>query len=383
MAERIDNMNDQQSDKHLPTSFVELQKEFQEQVIRNETQYNRWAEQPAEVPWEVRFRSLIATTATKVLIPLIGFIVGWLILASSGVRFYDVRTGFECLKLDQELGSVRAPCVGAEGVIATVAKWLSYPDFNLSFLPAGIPILLFMILAWYVLRGWEFLWKAWDDPRDYNFYKRYAASGIFIFRSALLVLIIASIPLIAGMWPTSYSFVFFVSVSIVGLCIWFVLDIVTSMLEEKQKFEELKPSDKTVRSLWLDTLRFGRLISVLPLALFIAYYVHNWITDIDPLVYYFLAIGLYVLVGVLAGYVLLLVAHVAYKAWLEPYDRKHFNSATELVNKPQDHLIYDQEGGGIHKYQNHLASLTYVKPYRRLILRASLSLIGLLARFPF
>jgi len=80
------------------------------------------------------------------------------------------------------------------------------------------------------------------------------------------------------------------------------------------------------------------------------------------------------------GWVLLLMIRC-----LELWDARRFVSATELLTRRFDRAsVYQREEGGIHKYQNHLASVTYVKPgVRRWFLRVTLFLINLLARFWF
>jgi hypothetical protein len=46
-------------ESNAPTTFLDLQRELQQKVIRNRPA-NRWAEQPAVVPWEVAQRTLVA-----------------------------------------------------------------------------------------------------------------------------------------------------------------------------------------------------------------------------------------------------------------------------------------------------------------------------------
>jgi hypothetical protein len=70
---------------------------------------------------------------------------------------------------------------------------------------------------------------------------------------------------------------------------------------------------------------------------------------------------------------------------IERRDPGLYASASDLVTKKPNTSVYRREDGGVNKYQNHLASLTYVKPglLRACFLRATLFVIGLLSRFWF
>jgi hypothetical protein len=93
-----------------------------------------------------------------------------------------------------------------------------------------------------------------------------------------------------------------------------------------------------------------------------------------------LVVTIYVVAGILTFYVAALFVFLVIRG-IELADRRRFAAATELT-KPADSSAYEREEGGVNKYQNHLASLTYVKPglIRVTLLRITLFVIGLLAR---
>ena len=100
-----------------------------------------------------------------------------------------------------------------------------------------------------------------------------------------------------------------------------------------------------------------------------------------------LVLVFYILVGVLTAYILGFVSLLVVRC-LELADRRRFAPATELVTRTDNDArvsVYEREEGGVNRYQNHLASLTYVKPgiLRAGLLRLTLLAIGLLSRFWF
>ena len=81
--ELVHHVCQRRSERDPPTTFLELQRELQREVIRKQPN-NRWAEQPAVPPWEVTWRSLVAASVGLALLTaacgvgaLALFFLGW------------------------------------------------------------------------------------------------------------------------------------------------------------------------------------------------------------------------------------------------------------------------------------------------------------------
>ena len=77
--------------------------------------------------------------------------------------------------------------------------------------------------------------------------------------------------------------------------------------------------------------------------------------------YVVLTLAFYIFVGVITVYILvgLLFLLVRFREYRE---NRHFSPATKITQSETPPLVYEREESGVNKYQNHLASLTYVKP---------------------
>ena len=105
----------------------------------------------------------------------------------------------------------------------------------------------------------------------------------------------------------------------------------------------------------------------------------------NRLIYQGLLIAAYALIGVVVlyalGVLLLLIAHGR-----ELMDKRQFEEPVALVARSAENAKkYEREEGGNNRFQNHLASLTLVKPgfVHGIALRGTLFLINLLSRFWF
>ncbi len=103
------------------------------------------------------------------------------------------------------------------------------------------------------------------------------------------------------------------------------------------------------------------------------------------LIYGCLVVVFWALIGVFVVYALVIAAMMIVRA-LEIADRWRYRTPEELIARAGINARkYDREEGGINRFQNHLASLTRVKPgpVRAVMLRLTLFAINLLARFWF
>jgi len=162
--------------------------------------------------------------------------------------------------------------------------------------------------------------------------------------------------------------------------IWLVLRARATSLKLLIQFKELTPPEENLRRYRLDVVRF--LMAVI--AGFALLVVGSYLPDSITRALGFLAVSLFVLsfYGVLTAYLLGFAPFLVVRC-LELAARRRFAPATEFVTK--DPSVYEREEGGVNRYQNHLASLTYVKPgiLRAGFLRLTLLAIGLLSRFWF
>jgi hypothetical protein len=366
-------------EKPVPTTLLELQRELQHEVIRNRT-HNRWAEQPVVVPWEIARRSTISALMSWFVL-LVALVIGGLIAWLFGIA--DI--GDRVLPLLTDLLST---------------DWPLPRFFLIGFLIA--------IFVWYLLRFSEYLLAVCEDPRDYSFWPHYFAYFLFIVRTALLVPIFAFVTLLAFA-PTLSPWWVGIPVLFILLLFWLMLRNWATSIEIKLKFQKLMSSNELARNLKLETVRFFALIA---LSLLLAGMVQQlrhlpfmpewilfwqegilywkegnlvWQYGIESFVSFSLTVAFYILIAIFTAYILVGILFLVVRHH-ERSDRKRYDPATNLITGLDTApSIYDREGSGVHKYQNHLASLTYVKPgwLRLVMLRITLFSIGLLARFWF
>jgi hypothetical protein len=96
-----------------------------------------------------------------------------------------------------------------------------------------------------------------------------------------------------------------------------------------------------------------------------------------------LAATIYATAGFVVVYLLVLIFALGVRV-LELRDRNRFDKAAGLLNTPRpDTRKIAREEGGINRHQNHLVSLTYVKPgrLRKWLLQTTLFVINLSSRF--
>ena len=222
-----------------------------------------------------------------------------------------------------------------------------------------------------------------EDPRARLFSNRYVVLGLFILRYyALAVFLIGLAMLSQAKLPLIANRYFAIIITICLLLIWLVLRAWATSLKLLVQFKELTLPQETLRRYMLDVVRFFMWVVVGCAILVVGSYLPDSITRalgsgaLWPLVLSFY--------GVLAAYILLLALFLVVKC-LELAEGRRFAPATDLVIKRENPSVYEREEGGVNRYQNHLASLTYVKPgiARAGFLRLTLLAIGLLSRFWF
>jgi uncharacterized membrane protein YuzA (DUF378 family) len=351
----------------------------------------RWAGQRAPVPWEVRFRiatAVVAAIAVAILACLLGAL-----LASGYDRFAAAHgrrpVSLLITAISENLGRFGNNIVShlAFGSAATLR-----PAF---FLAIGLAAI------WLLLRCGELFLTSWSKhPRDQFFVRRVPLHIVVILRYAALVFLAGAVLLAliremerqVGAVKPSMLIVHFILLFLL-LAVLAILKYAATSLKISVELKKLDGPQENWRRLWLDLVRFAMVIVVACGALIASRHVPwtpegsaEWLADrATRLVYLLMTIAAYGLIGVFAlyatGVTLLLV--VRGREWL---DQRKFRAPTALearacINAKK----YVREEGGNNRFQNHLTSLTRVKPglVHGVALRVTLFFINLLSRFWF
>jgi hypothetical protein len=351
------------------------------------------------IPWEVSQRSLIASLI-KLSLVVAAMITGALLMLGAGHSFYGLEKFFSNWKKEGSFrGGVLTPFGPSTDFITNndVMRFVYHiPNFmhdimmpiadtfhSLS-LPYH-PILALIILVWYLLRLIEFgLFERFRDPRKYGFLLRYLAFGLYILRLSLVVPI-AALAILVLDTNLAPSPLVSIALVIVLAFIFALLRYVQTTLRLKTQFRRLKASDETVRSFWLDMIRFLNFLIIVEVSLIVLRHFQSITLFLQGLAPSALTLNLYVFVVAALLYVAVIVVFCLIRL-IELLERWRFAPASELVNRVDTPAsVYQREEGSVHKYQNHLASLTYVKPgmLRSMSLRLTLFLVGLLAKYWF
>jgi hypothetical protein len=372
----------------LPTTFRGLQCELQQDVIRKETK-NRWAEQRAEVPWEVSQSSIIGRFVALLGI-IAACIIGAITLKLNGYSFDALYQLFREWSLNTFLPAEFAEYFGLSGPFNFLQNFMS-PVAGIADrlrLPYH-PVLISLISIWFALRFWEFLlFQTFKDPRSHGFTKSSLANVLSILRLALIIFIAAFGVLLLDTERQSPTLWISVLEVIILFAIWVCLWYWEKTLELRTQFRKLKASNETVRSFLLDILRLFKFLFFVLMVFIISRHLpagEEILKILKRLAPYALVLGLYFFTGAFLAYAALFILFWLIRL-LELWDRRRFAPASELINKfDTPSVVYQREEGGVNKIQNHLASLTYVKPgiVRGILLRLSLFAVGLLARYKF
>ena len=332
----------------------------------------RWAEQQAPVPWEVRFRKAIAGAAVfaaAILACLTGFVL-------TVVCDWPLSKWIEAFLRDVE--SVTRLALGSAISVP--------PEF---FLAIGLAVL------WWGLRWWELVFSSWSKhPRDQFFNRRIPLHVLKILRYGVLVFLAGAIvlALIPGMGKLADRLdpLLLILHAAALVVLVYLLDRLQNMagtLKISVELKKLYGTKENQRRLRLDLIRFAMGLVVACGILLASHYVPPVISEQTGrrLVHWFMMIAAYGLIGTLVWYSLglLLLAIVRVRELLD--ERKFADPAALEARAVINAKKYEREEGGNNRYQNHLASLTRVKPglVHFVALRATLFVINLLSRFWF
>lgn len=367
-------------------------------VIRGQDD-NCWAEQQAPTPWEVRQRSWIvssAIVAAFVVVCSTGIIVGSPFgLGPVVLHDHIVRASEQVTQMGASVGSF-------------LTSWFPWVSNYITIEPAILHILIALSCIWLVVRIIELFLTSWTkNPHDQLFINRFPLQLAIIFRYTLIIFLVGSVVLavIPGMTAARSaeavgtqsgflaSFAAAASITWRLLLLGVVLLVLDYWATSLKLAVELRPYDavrENVRRLLLDLDRFAMVIAVAVGPLLIARHIPlgfslQIATIVRSIVFAVFVIVAYGLIGILAFYAIGLVIFGVIRV-LEIRDQRRFSDPSELIGRAQENARkYMREEGGINRYQNHLASITSVKPgfVRRWLLRLALFVVNLLARFWF
>lgn len=355
-----------------------------------------WAEQPIKLPWEMMFRNGIIAAA--------GF--GVLLLACALGALACWAIGYGPASLHQLVMSwlQAADQVGGriDTRVTTVFPWVV--ELIPVIQPSAIRILSALSIAWLVIRIGELLLKSVSrDVRDQFLIWRFPLQLLVVTRYALVAYIVGTVLLAAvsgadslapegttGIWIKLAELA---AVGVQLLCIGLLLLVGWHYTTSLKLAVELQPLDETkenLRRLGLDLIGFAMLVlagigllliaSILPAAI-----ISGPAKLVEPVVNFLFLCVFFAVVGIFVAYAIGLLAMLAIGA-MEHQDKSKFDDAAELLSRARDNAKkYAREEGGINRFQNHLASVTNVKPglLRRWLLRLVLFAISLLSRFWF
>jgi hypothetical protein len=399
-----------------PATLAGLQQTIQRDFIRGRGE-NRWAEQPAVVPWAVARRHWVAWAAIGAIL------AGACVLGAVAVLLFFGK-GPAALSNCIDHVFTRTWKIGSDLTQPGLSGW---PWLGRLITELQLPILpLVLVLAgfWILIRVVELVFTALtEDPRRHVFVLRFPLHIMVILRYALPIFLVGFVALgIVGNGPLAAPersvhpsqvktfiekldrklmpedspvhqekpsrSVSFLMLLVLGL-VWFGLHYWATSLKLAVQFQMLSPMAESWRLFLLDGLRFAMMIAAVVAVLVVARHFPpgalesaRAFASVATLVV--LVVAAYAVVGILAGYAAAFVLLMIVRT-LERSDRRKFKRAADLVARPTSTHAQAREEGGINRYQNHLASLTQVKPgfLRRWFLRGSLFLINLLSRFWF
>ncbi len=389
--------NARQSSNDMPTTLNDVRDRMRQELICRHPG-NQWAETAAAVPEDVAFgrrRLVMGLLGVLAVLSALAALAFWLTLGWNPADVYS-----------------------------TIARWHEYPntlrqllersalleEFGQMLPPLDAPMLAAigaLIALWFILRFIELIcFPSIEDPHKETFLGRYVRGVLLVLRYAVLCfllgfVLVALVLVVNDAVPMSSEAArsaLRVNVSPwaalvalpVAAVVLLVLRYWATSLKLSVEMQQLTPIRENIRRFLLDVVRLGIGMAVWFAALIVFALlpaglkgVLAWVAV--PVVYFLLSLAFYTLVTVLIllGLVLLIALIVR---GLELMDARRYASATELTGRAYDNtLAYAREEVGTNVHQNHLASLTYVKPgvIRRWLLASTLWLINLLARLLF
>jgi hypothetical protein len=372
-------------------------------IVRNDfirgTADNGWAEQPSQLPWEMTSRKQVVIAVVAGVL-LLTCCLGAIVCAAFG---YGPEALYRSIVSWFEMAGQLGGHIDnrAEAVFPWIVRLI--PQIE----PSALHALTGMIVAWLVVRVFELVFSSLSrNVRDQFLMWRFPLQLAVVTRYALVALLVGTVMLAvvsgadrpppspdtphAGVW-TMLGALAAVLGQLLGIAVLFLAAShwATSLrlAVQLQPFNGVRES---LRRLRLDIAQFAMVVLASVGVLLIASVMPQIAISglagfLRSLIYiYFLLVFLGV-VGIFVAYAVGLVAMMVIGA-LEHRDKSRFEDSAGLIDRAGENARkYSREEGGINRFQNHLASVTCVKPgvIRYWLLRLVLLGVNLLARFWF
>jgi hypothetical protein len=356
--------------KAMPATFTGILQELAD-VIRN-TPGHRRVQRTAAAPWEVAWRKAVPIAAVLTAL-VVACSLGALVVESLCPPQAEIRVD------THDCGFLQFTWV--------LTSSLTLVEDSANFLP------LFLLIAlWAGLRFIYFVLQSlFKDPRRQSFWLRVSFHALIILRYFLIVVfILNAIPSIVSsdIWAPELSQA--IAILIGAGLVFLLFQYLAISLKLSVQYKELEPAQKIRRSWLVDTLRVGMVVVAALAVLFLTRSLSRAQTGIAPgividalvqLKSFVRALAFFAVVGLIVVYVIACLLFVRLRI-KESCDANRFSDAEGLAAY-DDSSAYAREEGGINTYQNHLISLTYVKPgrLRAVSLWLTLLVVGLLSRF--
>lgn len=357
---------------------------------------NRWAEQPVKRAWEIAYRKPVTVAAAGLAL---------LVACCLGAAFcWAFGDGPEWLNRHAAAWLQAASELG-QRISQQAARLLPPVSELLPMIPTETTwTLIGLSVTWLVVRVVELvLLGVSRDLRDQGFGLRLPLQMAVLTRYALVASIVAAVLLAAvsganslqvqsgsGSTTTWTGFAAVLAQLMCAGALFLIAWHRVTTLKLKVALEPLSEKREGLRRMELDLLQFAMLIllgcAVLLVALLLPPAVVAAAAKIvQPAIHVFFRLVLFAVIGAAVAYAVGFLAMYAIR-WLERRDMSRFDDPARLVMRAHDNAPkYAREERGINRYQNHLASVTWVKPglVRRWLLRLALFAVNLLARFWF
>jgi hypothetical protein len=291
----------------------------------------------------------------------------------------------------------RAELFGATLAAELAMRLSPSPSLAVALQPA-VPLIGLSVIWLFLRLGELFLSGRSKHPRDQFFVWRFPLHIAVILRYGVLLLLVGATALAfiraateTPPGPVGFSGLIKSLGLLIGIVVaLLVLQYFATTLKLSVQLKKLKARPEIRRRLLLDLVRFGSAICTAFGLLVIARYlfptVHGRVAEIGRfLVQGYLVIVAYGIVGTLAAYAIGFALFLMVRAMELRDSRKLGDPADLLATADRSGAKYAREEGGNNERQNHLASITRVKPglFRVCLLRATLFVINLLSRFWF
>jgi hypothetical protein len=376
-----------------PTTLNGLREQLQAEVICHQPG-NEWAEQAAAVPDAIASGRRRLVRGGMALLGLLSAFVALLLWLGLGLKAGDV---YAAIADWEEYGRRLAPLIDGLPLLTSLSAQLGVD-------PAELAALLALLGLWFVLRFIELIGlPLTENPSEQGFALRYVLWLLYVLRYGVLIFLIG-FAILSGVAVDGGSSAlknatkpeaavgvpWWTTVGILAAC-GILLVLLRHWITSRRlavEFEQLTPRWENLRRFQLDVLQLGILLTVWIAALALLAHVPEDIMEIvmgyvAPFVNRVLVLVFYVFATLFLLLALIALVAVLARA-LELIDKWRYHNAWDLTsfnNRP----AYAREEVGINRHQNHLASITLVKPgvVRRWLLSVSLGLINLLARLWF